>query len=66
MLPKVTLTAEQQDALTNIFQSQLPKIDKTEFLVTMEQLDADGQPIVITQNEFMRRMKDMAATGVIR
>jgi molecular chaperone HtpG len=61
--PKVTLTAEQQDALTNIFQSQLPKIDKTEFLVTMEQLDADGQPIVITQNEFMRRMKDMAATG---
>ena len=29
----------------------------------MEQLDADGQPIVITQNEFMRRMKDMAATG---
>lgn len=61
--PKVTLTAEQQDALTTIFQSQLPKIDKTEFLVTMEQLDADGQPIVITQNEFMRRMKDMAATG---
>ncbi len=60
---KVTLTAEQQNALTDIFQSQLPKIEKTEFLVTMEQLSASDQPIVITQNEFMRRMKDMAATG---
>lgn len=61
--PKVTLTAEQQTALTSVFQSQLPKLNKTEFLVTMEQLGADDQPIVITQNEFMRRMKDMSATG---
>ena len=61
--PKVTLTAEQQTALTSLFQSQLPKLNKTEFLVTMEQLGADDQPIVITQNEFMRRMKDMSATG---
>ncbi|MDD3480178.1 MAG: molecular chaperone HtpG [Paludibacteraceae bacterium] len=61
--PKVTLNAEQQTALTSLFQSQLPKLNKTEFLVTMEQLGADDQPIVITQNEFMRRMKDMSATG---
>lgn len=61
--PKVKLTAEQQTALTSLFQSQLPKLNKTEFLVTMEQLGADDQPIVITQNEFMRRMKDMSATG---
>ncbi|MDD3404725.1 MAG: molecular chaperone HtpG [Sphingobacteriia bacterium] len=60
---KVTLTDEQQNALIDIFQSQLPKADKTEFLVKMEQLSATDQPIIITQNEFMRRMKDMAATG---
>ena len=60
---KVALTAAQQDALTEVFKSQLPTLDKTEFVVTMEQLSADDQPIVITQNEWMRRMKDMAATG---
>ena len=61
--PKNKLTSEQQTALTSLFQSQLPKLNKVEFLVTMEQLDAEAQPVVITQSEFMRRMKEMAATG---
>lgn len=60
---KVELTDDQRNALTAVFQSQLPTLDKTEFLVTLENLGADAQPIIITQNEWMRRMKEMAATG---
>jgi len=59
--PEHTLTDSQRDALTVVFSSQLPKLDKTEFLVTFESMSADGQPLVITQNEFMRRMKEMSA-----
>ena len=40
---------------------QVPKVEKAEFLVTFEALAADAAPLVITQNEYMRRMKDMAA-----
>lgn len=57
----VELSATQRDILTNIFRSQLPKIEKSEFLVSYEALSAQDSPIVITQNEYMRRMKDMAA-----
>lgn len=60
---KVELTDEQRSALTAVFQSQLPVQEKTEFIVTLENLGAEAQPIVITQNEWMRRMKEMAATG---
>ncbi len=60
---KVELTDAQTDALTAVFRSQLPVIEKTEFTVALENLGVDGQPVVITQNEWMRRMKDMAATG---
>ncbi|MDR1592705.1 MAG: molecular chaperone HtpG [Prevotellaceae bacterium] len=58
-----TLTAEQLTAITAIFSSQLPAMNKVEFLVTVEQTTSELQPIVITQNEFMRRMKDMSAIG---
>ena len=54
------LTKEQQEELTKVFQAQLPKLDKTEFVVTFEAMN-DAQPIVITQEEFMRRMKEMSA-----
>ena len=54
------LTKEQQEELTKVFQAQLPKVEKTEFIVTFEPM-SDAQPIVITQNEFMRRMKEMSA-----
>lgn len=57
----VELSSTQRDILTNMFRSQLPKIEKSEFLVSYEALSAQDSPIVITQNEYMRRMKDMAA-----
>lgn len=58
----VTLTTEQQDALTSVFSSQLPSDSKMNFIVTYENMDANSQPVYITQNEFMRRMKEMSAT----
>ena len=59
----VTLTTDQQNALTSIFSSKLPNDSKMNFIVTYENLDANSQPVYITQNEFMRRMKEMSATG---
>jgi molecular chaperone HtpG len=58
---KVNLTDIQRNAIISIFSSQLPEIEKTNFVVTLEQLSADSNPVFITQNEFMRRMKDMSA-----
>ena len=55
------LTPQQRDMLTEIFRSQLPKVDKANFLVTFEALSSSANPILITQDEYMRRMKDMAA-----
>lgn len=57
----VTLTDEQRDALISVFDSQLPKTGKTNFIVTFEQLSPEANPVFITQNEFMRRMKEMSA-----
>jgi molecular chaperone HtpG len=57
----VSLTTLQRSILTTAFQSQVPKIEKAQFLVSFEALSENEQPIVITQNEYMRRMKDMAA-----
>jgi len=59
----VTLTTDQQNALTSIFSSKLPNDSKMNFIVTYENLDANSLPVYITQNEFMRRMKEMSATG---
>ena len=47
--------------MSTIFSSQIPKLKKTEFIVSFENLGENARPIVITQNEFMRRMKDMSA-----
>lgn len=55
------LSTEQRDMLTTLFNSQLPKVEKAQFFVTFEALGENGAPIVITQNEYMRRMKEMAA-----
>lgn len=60
---QVTLTAEQQSALESVFSSQLPKLDKTNFIVGFEHISADALPVFLTQEEFMRRMKDMSAMG---
>lgn len=58
---EVDLTANQRDMLTEVFRCQIPKVDKAEFLVSFEAVGEDANPILITQNEYMRRMKDMAA-----
>ena len=55
------LTAVQRNILTTVFKSQIPAIDKSEFFISFEAGSADAQPVVITQSEYMRRMKDMAA-----
>ena len=55
------LNEQQRDEMATVFKSQIPAIEKSDFLVMFEPAGATAQPIVITQNEFMRRMKDMAA-----
>ncbi len=57
---KTDLSSDEADNLSQVFRSQLPKIDKTEFMVEVQSLGADSMPIVITQSEYMRRMKDMS------
>ena len=58
---KVELTANEEDALRYSFESQLPKTDKTNYAVSLEAVSADALPVFLTQNEFMRRMKEMSA-----
>lgn len=55
------LDEQQRDIMTSVFKSQIPAMEKSDFFVMFEPVGATAQPIVITQNEFMRRMKDMAA-----
>ena len=55
------LSQADRDMLTTLFSSQIPKADKMQFFVTFEALGENSAPIVITQNEYMRRMKEMAA-----
>lgn len=55
------LSPLERDVLTSLFRSRIPKVDKAEFLVTFEALSADSNPVQVTQSEYMRRMKEMAA-----
>ncbi len=57
----VNLTPTQRNILSTLFQSSTPDVEKANFYVEFEALSANDMPIVITQNEYMRRMKDMAA-----
>lgn len=54
------VVGSDKDCLTYVFKSQMPAIDKTEFVVDVQALGEDAAPLMITQNEFMRRMKDMS------
>ncbi len=54
------LTAEETDNLSQVFKTQLPKLEKTEFQVEVQPLGEGEMPIVITQSEYMRRMKEMS------
>ena len=57
---KTDLSKEQSDNLTEVFRSQMPKLDKAEFFVEIQALGEQNQPVLITQNEYMRRMKAMS------
>ena len=57
---KSDLSQEQSDNLSAVFKSQMPKMDKTEFMVQVDALGAEARPVIITQNEWMRRMKEMS------
>ena len=58
--PKTDLSDNERDNLSAVFQSQMPKLDKAEFLVEVNALGSEQRPVVITQNEWMRRMKEMS------
>ena len=58
---EVSLNDDQKQALEEIFKSQMPKIEKTEFMVSLEALGETSQPVVLTQSEYMRRMREMSA-----
>jgi len=60
-IEKVPLTEGQQETLSIAFNSQLPAMDKTNFIITFEHLKTNDSPVFITQNEFLRRMKQMSA-----
>ncbi len=59
--PTVSLTDDQRNALQQVFRSRLPKMDKTDFVVTFEALGTSANPVMLTQGEFMRRMREMSA-----
>ncbi|MCH5334652.1 MAG: molecular chaperone HtpG [Alistipes sp.] len=60
---KMTLSEAQQDILRPVFESQMPEDEKISYHITFEAMQPDEAPVVITQNEFMRRMKEMAAVS---
>ena len=58
--PKSNLSEDESANLSQVFRSQMPKIEKTEFVVEVQSLGDQQRPVVITQNEWMRRMKEMS------
>ena len=58
--PKNNLSEEETDNLSETFRSQVPKIQKAEFNIEVQALGESFQPVLITQNEYMRRMKEMS------
>ena len=54
------ISSGDSDNLSQVFRSQMPKLDKVEFNVEVQSLGENSQPVVITQNEYMRRMKQMS------
>ncbi len=58
--PKSNLSEDESANLSSVFRSQMPKMEKTEFMVEVQSLGADARPVMMTQNEYMRRMKEMS------
>ena len=57
---QTNLSTEDTTLLTTLFAEQLPHLEKTEFHTEVQALGAEAAPVVITQSEYMRRMKDMS------
>ena len=57
----VNFTDDQKKAMQQVFKSQMPVIEKTDFIVTLEAVGTSSNPVILTQSEYMRRMRDMAA-----
>jgi molecular chaperone HtpG len=57
---KSTLEEGERDNLSEVFCSQMPQLDKAEFMVEVQSLGEQAQPVIITQSEYMRRMKEMS------
>ena len=57
---KSDLSEGQSDNLSAVFRTQLPKIEHADFMVQVDALGEEARPVVITQNEWMRRMKEMS------
>ena len=58
--PKNNLSVEESDNLSEAFRSQIPTIEKADFTVDVQSLGESFQPVLVTQNEYMRRMKEMS------
>ena len=58
--PKNNLSVEETDNLSEAFRSQIPPIEKADFTVDVQSLGESFQPVLVTQNEYMRRMKEMS------
>ncbi len=58
--PKTELSEDETANLSSVFRSQMPKMEKTEFMIEVQSLGADARPVMMTQNEYMRRMKEMS------
>ena len=57
---KSSLSDDEAAKLSEVFRSQMPTKDKAEFHVSAESMGEDSTPVIITQSEYMRRMKDMS------
>ena len=57
---KESLEADKKEHLSTVFTTQLPKLEKAEIYVDVEPMGEQAQPVIITQSEYMRRMKDMS------
>lgn len=56
----MSLSEAQQQIMRPVFESQMPADEKIHYNIAFEPMSPDEAPVVITQNEFMRRMKEMA------
>ena len=56
-----TFSTHQREEMTTLFKSQIPTMEKCEFMVMFESMGEQASPVMVTQSEYMRRMKEMAA-----